>query len=94
MACADLDPGAATRPCPRRLARAWPARRAPRRHDAEAGAGTVDGVVGGTARLDLIFNNAGISVGGETEDLTLDHWNTIIDVNIRGVVHGSQRPTR
>jgi NAD(P)-dependent dehydrogenase (short-subunit alcohol dehydrogenase family) len=38
--------------------------------------------------LDLMFNNAGISIGGETQELTLEHWNSIIDVNIRGVVHG------
>jgi NAD(P)-dependent dehydrogenase (short-subunit alcohol dehydrogenase family) len=38
--------------------------------------------------LDVLFNNAGITFGGETEDLTLDQWNAIIDVNIRGVVHG------
>ncbi|QIG41434.1 SDR family oxidoreductase [Nocardioides anomalus] len=38
--------------------------------------------------LDLLFNNAGISIGGETQELTLEHWDTIIDVNIRGVVHG------
>ena len=38
--------------------------------------------------LDLMFNNAGISIGGETQELTLDHWDSIIDVNIRGVVHG------
>jgi NAD(P)-dependent dehydrogenase (short-subunit alcohol dehydrogenase family) len=38
--------------------------------------------------LDLMFNNAGIAIGGETQELTLDHWNSIIDVNIRGVVHG------
>ncbi|MFC7496492.1 MULTISPECIES: SDR family NAD(P)-dependent oxidoreductase [unclassified Nocardioides] len=37
---------------------------------------------------DLLFNNAGITFGGETEDLTLDQWDAIIDVNIRGVVHG------
>jgi NAD(P)-dependent dehydrogenase (short-subunit alcohol dehydrogenase family) len=39
-------------------------------------------------RLDLVFNNAGIAVGGMTEELTLDHWNKTIDVNLRGVVHG------
>ncbi|WP_062541940.1 SDR family NAD(P)-dependent oxidoreductase, partial [Mycobacterium celatum] len=39
-------------------------------------------------RLDLMFNNAGIAWGGDTELLTLDQWNAIIDVNIRGVVHG------
>jgi NAD(P)-dependent dehydrogenase (short-subunit alcohol dehydrogenase family) len=37
---------------------------------------------------DLLFNNAGITFGGETEDLTLAQWDAIIDVNIRGVVHG------
>ena len=40
------------------------------------------------AGLDLMFNNAGIVWGGDTELLTLDQWNAIIDVNIRGVVHG------
>jgi NAD(P)-dependent dehydrogenase (short-subunit alcohol dehydrogenase family) len=35
-----------------------------------------------------LFNNAGIAWGGDTELLTLEQWNAIIDVNIRGVVHG------
>ncbi len=35
-----------------------------------------------------MFNNAGIVWGGDTELLTLDQWNAIIDVNVRGVVHG------
>src|SRR5207342_1137851 len=48
----------------------------------------VDDVVHRKGRLDLIFNNAGIAWGGDTELLTLDQWNAIIDVNIRGVVHG------
>jgi NAD(P)-dependent dehydrogenase (short-subunit alcohol dehydrogenase family) len=39
-------------------------------------------------RLDLVFNNAGIAVGGMTDELTLDHWTKTIDVNLRGVVHG------
>lgn len=38
--------------------------------------------------LDLVFNNAGIAVGGTAEEFTLDHWNKTIDVNLRGVVHG------
>lgn len=38
--------------------------------------------------LDLVFNNAGIAVGGMAEELTLDHWNKTIDVNLRGVIHG------
>jgi NAD(P)-dependent dehydrogenase (short-subunit alcohol dehydrogenase family) len=48
----------------------------------------VDDVVRCAGRLDLMFNNAGIAWGGDTELLTLDQWNAIIDVNIRGVVHG------
>jgi NAD(P)-dependent dehydrogenase (short-subunit alcohol dehydrogenase family) len=39
-------------------------------------------------RLDLMVNNAGIAVGGTVEEMTLDHWNRSIDVNLRGVVHG------
>src|ERR1700727_785899 len=48
----------------------------------------VDAVVTRAGQLDLMFNNAGIAWGGDTELLTLDQWNAIIDVNIRGVVHG------
>src|ERR671915_112136 len=38
--------------------------------------------------LDYVFNNAGIAIGGLAEELTLDHWNKAIDVNLKGVVHG------
>ena len=51
-------------------------------------AALVSSVAAEHGSLDLMFNNAGISIGGETQELTLDHWNSIIDVNIRGVVHG------
>ncbi len=56
--------------------------------DAAAVQATVDDVVARTGRLDLMFNNAGIVWGGDTELLSLDQWNAIIDVNVRGVVHG------
>jgi NAD(P)-dependent dehydrogenase (short-subunit alcohol dehydrogenase family) len=56
--------------------------------DAAAVQASVDEVVNRAGRLDLMFNNAGIVWGGDTELLTLEQWNAIIDVNIRGVVHG------
>ncbi len=56
--------------------------------DAAAVQAVVDEVVDRAGRLDLMFNNAGITWGGDTELLTLEQWNAIIDVNIRGVVHG------
>ena len=39
-------------------------------------------------RLDLLFNNAGIAIGGPAEELELAHWERTLDVNLRGVVHG------
>jgi NAD(P)-dependent dehydrogenase (short-subunit alcohol dehydrogenase family) len=41
-------------------------------------------------RLDLMVNNAGIGVGGEVTELSVAHWDRVIDVNLRGVVHGVQ----
>jgi NAD(P)-dependent dehydrogenase (short-subunit alcohol dehydrogenase family) len=38
--------------------------------------------------LDLVFNNAGISVGGPTREMPAAYWDETIDVNLRGVVNG------
>jgi len=43
-----------------------------------------------TGRLDFVFNNAGIGVGGPLERLGVDDWNLTIDVNLRGVANGVQ----
>lgn len=56
--------------------------------DAEAVAALYQAVKADHGRLDLVFNNAGIAVGGLAENLTLDHWNKTIDINLKGVVHG------
>jgi NAD(P)-dependent dehydrogenase (short-subunit alcohol dehydrogenase family) len=43
-----------------------------------------------SGRIDYLFNNAAIGVGGEIDSYTLDDWNDVFDVNLRGVVHGIQ----
>jgi NADP-dependent 3-hydroxy acid dehydrogenase YdfG len=43
-----------------------------------------------SGRIDYLFNNAGIGVGGEMDAYTLDDWNDVFDVNLRGVAHGIQ----
>src|SRR5438105_1750559 len=48
----------------------------------------VDEVAERSGGLDLLFNNAGIVMGGPTDELTSAHWDRIIEVNIRGVVNG------
>lgn len=56
--------------------------------DADAVAAHYRSVKADHGSLDLVFNNAGIAVSGLAEELTLDHWNKTIDINLRGVVHG------
>ena len=86
VACTDIDGDAAERTAAALGANARPARLDVT--DAAAVQAAVDEVVDRAGRLDLMFNNAGIVWGGDTELLALDQWNAIIDVNIRGVVHG------
>lgn len=41
-------------------------------------------------RVDYLFNNAGIVVGGDFEAMDRAAWRKIIDINLWGVIHGSQ----
>jgi NAD(P)-dependent dehydrogenase (short-subunit alcohol dehydrogenase family) len=41
-------------------------------------------------RLDYVFNNAGIGIIGEARLYALEDWNRVLDVNLRGVIHGVQ----
>ncbi len=45
-------------------------------------------VLSDTGVPDFLFANAGISMGGPTQELTRAHWDRIIDVNLNGVVNG------
>jgi NAD(P)-dependent dehydrogenase (short-subunit alcohol dehydrogenase family) len=52
--------------------------------------GAVAEVMRRSGRIDYLFNNAGIGVGGEVDSYSLEDWNDVFDVNLRGVVHGIQ----
>jgi NAD(P)-dependent dehydrogenase (short-subunit alcohol dehydrogenase family) len=47
-----------------------------------------------TGRLDYIFNNAGIVIGGYVNQYAIEDWNQILDVNLRGVINGIQAAYR
>jgi NAD(P)-dependent dehydrogenase (short-subunit alcohol dehydrogenase family) len=51
--------------------------------------GLIEQTAADKGRLDYMFNNAGIGIGGEVQDMTLDHWRRIVDVNLWGVLHGT-----
>lgn len=56
--------------------------------DAGAFAACVQQILDESGHLDMLINNAGIPISGEVQDLSLGHWDRIIDINLRGVVHG------
>ncbi len=38
--------------------------------------------------VDLVINNAGVAAGGGIDELSLDDWQWIVDINLLGVVRG------
>ena len=50
----------------------------------------VSETVGRLGRLDYVFNNAGIGVAEEVGEHTLEAWDRILGVNLKGVIHGIQ----
>ncbi len=58
--------------------------------DADVFEALVANTMSDSGRLDYLFNNAGIGVGGYFEDHSLEDWRYIMDVNVMGVVHGTR----
>jgi NAD(P)-dependent dehydrogenase (short-subunit alcohol dehydrogenase family) len=57
--------------------------------DAAAFERLLDGTIAGQGRLDYLFNNAGLAATGEAQNLGLDVWRKVLDVNLWGVIHGA-----
>lgn len=56
--------------------------------DRAAIARAIDALPPSFAELDVLVNNAGLALGLEpAHDASLDDWDTMIDVNVRGLVH-------
>jgi len=56
--------------------------------DPDAVEGLAEDVFAERGRVDVLFNNAGVVVGGPVQDLTLEDWRLAVDVNLLGVIHG------
>ena len=49
----------------------------------------IDEVVSTYGKLDYIFNNAGVAIGGDARDLTLEQWQKVLSVDLNGSLYGS-----
>ncbi len=49
----------------------------------------VEETVADHGRLDYLFNNAGIGIGGDARDLTAEHWRQVLGVDLFGVIYGT-----
>lgn len=56
--------------------------------DFEALKRVVDDVIARHGRVDFMFNNAGAGMAGEVKDSTLEDWERMWSVNVKGVIHG------
>ena len=51
-------------------------------------------IASGRGRLDLLVNNAGIQIQGPTEDIPVESWKAVVDVNLHGTFNCLQAAGR
>lgn len=56
--------------------------------DRDAVRDAIEATVAAYGRIDLLFNNAGIGIGGEARDFGGDEWDRVVAVNLNGVING------
>jgi NAD(P)-dependent dehydrogenase (short-subunit alcohol dehydrogenase family) len=49
----------------------------------------IEHTVAAFGHLDFLFNNAGIAIGGDARDLSVEQWRRVLDVNLLGEVYGT-----
>jgi NAD(P)-dependent dehydrogenase (short-subunit alcohol dehydrogenase family) len=49
----------------------------------------IESTVAAYGRVDYMINNAGIAIGGDSRDLSMQQWRRVLDVDLLGVVYGT-----
>lgn len=62
--------------------------------DAEAVRSAFEQAIGQMGSVDIVINNAGISIRHDFLDITAEEWDRVIDVNLKGVFHIAQTAAR
>ena len=62
--------------------------------DPEQVQAVVDQTMAAYGRIDILVNNAGVSWGARPEDMPLDKWRKVIDINLSGAFYFSQAAGR
>jgi NAD(P)-dependent dehydrogenase (short-subunit alcohol dehydrogenase family) len=52
-------------------------------------ANLIEGTVAEYGSVDFMINNAGIAIGGDSRDLSMQQWRRVLDVDLLGVVYGT-----
>jgi NAD(P)-dependent dehydrogenase (short-subunit alcohol dehydrogenase family) len=49
----------------------------------------IESAVAEYGRVDYMINNAGIAIGGDSRDLSMQQWRRVLDVDLLGVLYGT-----